>query len=129
MDKILDGFSVIKGHFDELIDKLQRAPLYVLDKLSAILYIFDNPLPIQHTMAYYVSSDPEYNLQYNDALVFSFVKLVGKALDGESKVLFLTKDSDFDVEKVLAELREANVEIYFASGECLQRIKEDLKCE
>jgi len=58
VDKILDGFTVIKGHFDEL---------------------------------------------------------------------FLTKDSDFDVEKVLAELREANVEIYFASGECLQRIKEDLR--
>lgn len=80
-------------------------------------------------MAYYVSSDPEYNLQYNDALVLSFVKLVGKAFDGESKVLLLTKDSDFDVEKVLAELREANVEIYFNSGECLQRIKEDLRCE
>ena len=45
-------------------------------------------------MAYYVSSDPEYNLQYNDALVLSFVKLVGKALEGESEVLFLTKEID-----------------------------------
>lgn len=26
VDKILEGFSAIKGHFDELIDKLQRAP-------------------------------------------------------------------------------------------------------
>ena len=123
MDKILEGFSAIKGHFDELIDKLQRAPLYVLDKLSAVLYIFEELLPVQHTMAYYVSSDPEYNLQYNDALVYSFVKLVGKAFDGESKVLFLTKDSDFDVERVLEELREINVEIYFNSGMCLQEVK------
>jgi hypothetical protein len=112
VDKILEGFSAIKGHFDELIDKLQRAPLYVLDKLSAVLYIFEELLPIQHTMAYYVSSDPEYNLKYNDALVFSFVKLVVKALESENKVLFLTKDKDFDVEKVLKELRETNVEIY-----------------
>jgi len=80
-------------------------------------------------MAYYVSSDPEYNLKYNDALVFSFVKLLGKALESENKVLFLTKDKDFDVEKVLKELRETNVEIYFHSGECLQRIKEELGCE
>ncbi len=129
VDKILEGFSAIKGHFDELIDKLQRAPLYVLDKLSAVLYIFEELLPIQHTMAYYVSSDPEYNLKYNDALVFSFVKLLGKALESENKVLFLTKDKDFDVEKVLKELRETNVEIYFHSGECLQRIKEELGCE
>lgn len=127
VDKILEGFSVIKGHFDELIDKLQRAPLYVLDKLSAVLYIFEELLPVQHTLAYYVSSDPEYNLQYNDALAFSFVKLVGKTFDGESKILFLTKDRDFDVERVLEELREANVEIYFDSGKCLQGIKEELE--
>ena len=54
----------------------------------------------------------------------SFVKLVGNALEGESNVLFLTKDSDFDVERVTKELRETNVEIYFNSGACLQRIKE-----
>lgn len=124
VDKILKAFSAIKGHFDELIDKLQRAPLYVLDKLSAVLYIFEELLPVQHTKAYYVSSDPEYNLQYNDALVFSFVNLVGKALEGESKVLFLSKDIDFDVEIVLKELRETNVEMYFNSGACLQRIKD-----
>ena len=86
-------------------------------------------LPLQDSMAFYISKDPDYGLVFEDVLVFSFVKLVGKALKGESKVLFLTKDSDFDVEKVRAELREANVEIYFNSGECLQRIKEDLRCE
>ena len=41
--------------------------------------------------------------------------------------MFLTKDRDFDVERVKAELREINVEIYFNSGECLQRIKEVLE--
>lgn len=123
VDKIIEGFSMIKGHFDALIHKLQLAPLYVLDKLSAVLYIFEEPLPVQHTMAYYVSSDPEYNLQYNDALVFSFVKLVGKSLDGECEVLFLTKDRDFDVEKVLEALRATNVDCYFNSGVCLERIK------
>ena len=74
-------------------------------------------------MSYYISKDPDYGLVFEDALVFSFVKLVGKALDGESKVLFLTKDSDFDVERVLEELREINVEIYFNSGMCLQQVK------
>ena len=69
-----------------------------------------------------------YGLVFEDALVFSFVKLVGKALDGECKVLFLTKDSDFDVDRVFEELREADVEIYFDSGKCLRRIKEELEC-
>ena len=86
-------------------------------------------LPLQDSMAFYISKDPDYGLVFEDALVFSFVKLVGKAFDGESKVLFLTKDKDFDVEKVRAELRETNVEIYFHSGECLQMIKEELGCE
>jgi len=47
VDKIIEGFSTIRGYFDELIDELWRAPLYVLDKLAPVLYIFDNPLPIQ----------------------------------------------------------------------------------
>ena len=86
-------------------------------------------LPLQHEISYYISKDPDYGLVFEDALVFSFVKLVGKALDGESNVLFLTNDRDFDVENVLRGLREENVEIYFNSGECLQRIKEELSCE
>ena len=123
VDKIIEGFSTIRGYFDELIDELRRAPLYVLDKLSPVLYIFNNPLPIQHTMSYYVSNDPEYDLQYKDALVFSFAKLVGKSLWHESRVIFLTKDMDFNAEKMLEELNEVGVEVYFSSGECLQRIK------
>jgi len=70
-----------------------------------------------------ISKDPDYGLVFEDALVFSFVKLVGKALDGECKVLFLTKDRDFDVEKVLEELRSTNVVCYFNSGKCLEWIK------
>jgi len=124
VDKIIEGFDTIKGYFGELINELRQAPLYVLDKLSPVLYIFDNPLPVQHTMAYYVSNDPEYDLQYKDALVFSFVKLVGTSMRHESKVIFLTKDRDFDVEKVLEELNEVGVEVYFTSGECLQRVKD-----
>ena len=112
-----------------LINRLREAPMKEIGILSSLMLFFSESLPLQHEMSYYISKDPDYGLVFEDALVFSFVKLVGKALDGESKVLFLTKDRDFDVEKVLAELREANVEIYFASGECLQRIKEDLKCE
>ncbi len=123
-DKIVEGFSAIKGYFDELVDELRRAPLFVLDKLSPVLYIFDNPLPIQHTVAYYVSNDPEYDLQYKDALVFSFVKLVGKSIEHESRVIFLTKDMDFNAEKILKELNEVGVEVYFNSGECLQRVKD-----
>lgn len=123
VDKIIEGFGAINGYFDELIDGLRQAPLYVLDKLSPVLYIFDDPLPIQHTMAYYVSNDPEYDLQYKDALVFSFVKLVGKSLWHESRVIFLTKDMDFSAEKILKELNEVEVEVYFSSGECLQRVK------
>jgi len=95
--------------------------------LSNLMLFFETELPLQDSMAFYISKDPDYGLVFEDALVFSFVKLVGKALEGESKVLFLTKDSDFDVEKVLAELREANVEIYFNSGACLRRIKEELE--
>jgi len=35
-----------------------------------------------------VSKDPHYDLVFEDALVFSFVKLVGKAFEDESRVLY-----------------------------------------
>jgi len=90
------------------------------------MLFFSESLPLQHEMAYYISKDPDYGLVFEDALVFSFVKLVGKALDGKSKVLFVTKDRDFDVERVREELRDTKVEIYFDSWMCLQRVKEEL---
>ena len=124
VDKIVEGFSMSRRYFDELISKLRQAPLHVLDKLAPVLYIFDYPLPIQHTMAYYVSNDPEYNLQYKDALVFSFSRLVGKSIGYESKVIFLTKDMDFSTEKIRGELDDAGVEVYFSSGECLRRVRD-----
>ena len=98
-----------------------------IEILTDLMLFFSESLPLQHEMSYYISKDPDYGLVFEDALVFSFVKLVGKALDGESKVSFLTKDSDFNVERVKEELREINVEIYFNSGTCLQRIKEVLE--
>ena len=91
--------------------------------------IFEIELPLQDSMAFYISKDPDYGLVFEDALVFSFVKLVGKALEGEGKVLFLTKDSDFDVERVLEGLRETDVEVHFDSGKCLRRVKEVLERE
>ena len=87
------------------------------------MFFFETELPLQDSMAFYISKDPEYGLLFEDALVFSFVKLVGKSLERESKVLFLTGDRDFDVEMVLKELSEVGVEVYFNSGECLQRVK------
>ncbi|KAF5432749.1 hypothetical protein C5S39_03025 [Candidatus Methanophagaceae archaeon] len=109
-----------------LISSLDRSLHEVLEILSNLMLFFEIELPLQDSMAFYISKDPDYGLVFEDALVFSFVKLVGKALDGESKVLFLTKDSDFDVDIVQEELRAANVAIYFNSGECLQRIEEEL---
>ena len=47
----------------------------------------------------------------------------GESIKNESKVLFLTKDYDFDNEKILKELGDVKVEVYFNSGECIQRIK------
>ena len=110
-----------------LINRLREAPMKEIEILTDLMLFFSESLPLQHEMSYYISKDPDYGLVFEDALVFSFVKLVGKAFDGESKVLFMTKDSDFDVERVLEELRETNVEIYFNSGMCLQRIKEVLE--
>ncbi|MBE9593594.1 MAG: hypothetical protein IMF19_08945 [Proteobacteria bacterium] len=45
--------------------------------------IFEIELPLQDSMAFYISKDSDYGLVFEDALVFSFVKLVGKALDKE----------------------------------------------
>jgi len=126
-EDLYNSLNKSRSEIDNLISSLDRSLHEVLAILSNLMLFFETELPLQDSMAFYISKDPDYELVFEDALVFSFVKLVGKALEGESKVLFLTKDSDFDVEKVLAELREANVEIYFASGECLQRIKEDLR--
>ena len=110
-----------------LINRLREAPTKEIEILSDLMLFFSESLPLQHEMSYYISKDPDYGLVFEDALVFSFVKLVGKALEGESKVLFLTRDKDFDVERVTKELRETNVEMYFNSGACLQRIKEVLE--
>ena len=38
------------------------------------------------------------------------------------EITLLTKDRDFEVGKVLKELEESNVEVYFNSNECIQRI-------
>jgi len=82
-----------------LINRLREAPMKEIGILSSLMLFFSESLPLQHEMSYYNSKDPDYGLVFEDALVFSFVKLVGKTLDGESKVLFLTKDSDFDVKR------------------------------
>ncbi len=91
------------------------------------MLLFHVSLPLHFEDSFYISKNPEYGLLFEDALVFSFVKLVGKAIRNESNVLFLTKDSDFDIENVLKELNEVGVEVYFNSGVCLQRIKNFLE--
>lgn len=59
---------------------------------------------------------------FDDAPIFSFAKLVGKSLESDSKVLFLTKGRDFEVGKVIKELEESNAEVYFNSNEYMQRV-------
>ena len=126
-----DGFEELHKRFKNdvndlnmLITKLEEATSKEVEILSKLMLLFSESLPLQYEVSFYVSKDPEYGLLFEDALVFSFVKLVGKSIGHESKVLFLTRDRDFDVEKVLKELNEVGVEVYFSSGECLQRIKE-----
>ena len=126
-----DGFEELHKRFkndvndlNALITKLEEATSKEVKILSKLMLLFSESLPLQYEVSFYVSKDPEYGLLFEDALVFSFVKLVGKSIGYESKVLFLTRDRDFDVEKVLEELNEVGVEVYFSSRECLQRIKE-----
>ena len=126
-EKLYNSLNESRTEISTLISSLDRSLHEILEILSKLMFFFEIELPLQDSMAFYISKDPDYGLVFEDALVFSFVKLVGKALDGESKVLFLTKDRDFDVERVLEELREANVVIYFNPAECLQRIKEELE--
>jgi len=102
---------------------LKEATLKEVEILSQLMLLFSVSLPLHYEASFYVSKDPEYGLLFEDALVFSFVKLVGESIRNEGKVLFLTKDRDFDNEKVLEELGKVDVEVYFNSRECIQRIK------
>ncbi|MEA3281772.1 MAG: hypothetical protein U9Q68_04305 [Euryarchaeota archaeon] len=123
-EELYNGFKENADRLNELIIKLKYAPKEEIEILSNLMLFFSQSLPEQYEIAYYISKDPEYGLLFDDALIFSFVKLVGKSLESDSKVLFLTKDRDFAVEKVLKELDEADIETYFNSGKCLQRIKD-----
>ena len=123
-EELYNGFKENADRLNELIIKLKDAPKKEIEILSNLMLFFSQSLPEQYEIAYYISKDPEYGLLFDDALIFSFVKLVGKSLESDSRVLFLTKDRDFEVEKVLKELNEADIEIYFNSGKCLQRIKD-----
>lgn len=122
--KLYNSLDESRNELDNLVSSLDRSLYEVLEILSNLMFFFETELPLQDSMAFYVSKDPEYELLFEDALVFSFAKLVGKSLWHESRVIFLTKDMDFNAEKVLEELNEVGVEVYFSSGECLQRIKE-----
>lgn len=128
-ENLYNSLNESRTEINNLISALDRSLREVLEILSNLMHFFETELPLQDSMAFYISRDIDYKLGFEDALVFSFVKLVGKSLGGESEVLFLTKDRDFDVEKVIEELSGANVAIYFNSGECLQRIKEVLRSE
>jgi hypothetical protein len=128
-ENLYNSLNESQTEINNLISSLDHSLHEVLEILSNLMLFFETELPLQDSMAFYISKDPDYGLVFEDALVFSFVKLVGKAFDGESKVLFLTKDRDFDVKRVLEELRATNVRVYFNSGECLERIKDLLEHE
>ena len=121
-EELCNGFKSNSDRLDGLITKLKYAPTKEIEVLSDLMLFFSKSLPEQYEIVYYISKDPEYGLLFEDALIFSFVKLVGKSLRYDSRVLFLTKDRDFEVDKVLKELSEMDIEVYFNSGECLQRI-------
>ena len=125
-----DGFEDLHGRLKNdvndlnvLITKLKEATVKEVEILSQLMLLFSVSLPLHYEGSFYISKDPEYGLLFEDSLVFSFVKLVGESIRNEGKVLFLTKDRDFDNEKVLEELGKVDVEVYFNSGECIQRIK------
>ena len=122
--ELYNGLKENADRLNEIITKLKDAPTEEIGILSNLMLFFSQSLPEQYEIAYYISKDPEYGLLFDDALIFSFVKLVGMSLENDSSVLFLTKDRDFEVEKVIKELNEVNIDVYFSSGECVQRIKD-----
>ena len=71
-----------------LINRLKEAPTKKIELLGNLMLFFSESLPLQHEMSYYISKDLDYGLVFEDALVFSFVKLVGKAFEDESSVLY-----------------------------------------
>ena len=121
-EELYNGLKENVGRLNWVITKLKYDPTEEIDILSNLMFFFSQSLPEQYEIAYYISKDPEYGLLFDDALIFSFAKLVGKSLESDSKVLFLTEDRDFEVGKVIKELEESNVEVYFNSNECIQRI-------
>jgi hypothetical protein len=123
-EELYNGLKENADRLNEVITKLKDAPTEEIEILSNLMFFFSQSLPEQYEIAYYISKDPEYGLLFDDALIFSFVKLVGTSFENDSSVLFLTKDRDFEVEKVMKELNETNIEVYFNSGECVQRIKD-----
>ena len=88
--KLYNNLDGSRSELDNLILSLDRSLHEVLEILSNLMFFFETELPLQDSMAFYISKDPEYGLLFEDALVFSFVKLVGKSLEHEGKVLFLT---------------------------------------
>jgi len=122
-EELHDRLKDDANNLSHLITKLKDAMAKEVEILSKLMLLFSVNLPLHYADSFYISKDPEYGLLFEDSLVFSFVKLVGQSIGDGGKVLFLTKDHDFDNEKVLNDLGEVGVEVYFNSGECIQRIK------
>lgn len=124
--KLTERIHEVIDDITKLAGRLRESPRDVLKNMSELILVFEKNLAVQFEEAYYTSKNPKYELEFEDALVFSFVKLFGIALD-ECKIIFLTRDRDFDNEPVLQELKRVGVDVYFSSGECMQRIKEALQ--
>ena len=80
---------------------MKEATAKEVEILSQLMLLFSINLPLHYESSFSISKDPEYRLLFEDSLVFSFVKLVGESIRNESKVLFLTKDHDFEKGKLL----------------------------
>ena len=65
----------------KLADRLRESPRDVLKNMSKLILVFKKNLTVQFEEAYYAAKNPKYELEFEDALVFSFVKLFGIALD------------------------------------------------
>ena len=123
--KLIERIHEVIEEITTLAGKLRELPEGTLERLTKLICVFEKNLAVQFEEAYYISKNPKYGLKFEDALVFSFVKLFGIAMD-DCKVIFLTKDRDFDTGTVMQELSAVGVDIYFSSGECMQRIREAL---
>ena len=123
-EELHNGLKENVGRLNGVIIKSKDFPTEEIEILSNLIFFFSQSPPQAVRNCLLHPKGQEYELLFDDALIFSFMKLVGTSLETDSNVLFLAKAIDFEVEKAMKELKETNIEVYFNSGECVQRIKD-----